>query len=168
MSVDLLISLGSDAFNNHFDVVIPPFQGEGFDPFNIRIQTFPIPSSGSDTYERKYKGQTILLTSPTVTLEKTFTINFSVDEYYIEYKKVKLWKNAVVNTYTGAIGNLATLKVPITVMAKSTSTPDIPTQIWIFEGSRCISIGDISLDRNGTEAIMVDATFAYDRLNDIV
>ena len=164
MNVDVLVSTGQDATQNYFDVLITPFLGADFTAFNIRTQTFNIPGSGSPTYERKYKTQKILLTTAEVELEKTLTLNFIVDEFYNEYKKILRWKNAILNTATGIIGQLNLLKAIITVQAYTAS--EVPIQQWVFEGARPINVGDISFDRNSGEALAVDVTFAFDKLND--
>jgi hypothetical protein len=167
MSTDILVALGSDAFANNFDIIIPPFQGNEFVSLNIRTQTFTIPRSGSETYDRRYKTQRILLTTNQVTLEKTFTINFTVDEFFNEYRKLRNWKNLVMDTKTGIPGPLIALKVPVTVLAYSAGGI-VPTNSWIFEGARCISIGDVSFSRGSADPITVDATFAYDNFDDKV
>lgn len=163
-NVEQLVATGQDATQNYFDIITNPIQGYDFTALNIRTQTFNVPGSGAPTYERKYKSEKILLTTAEIEQEKTLTVNFIIDELYLEYKKVIAWKNAVANVSNGVIGALSTLKTTMTVIAYSSA--EIPVQQWVFEGVRVINVGDVSFDRNSGEALAVDITFAFDRMKD--
>lgn len=169
MSVDVLYSLGDDALQNLFDVIIPPFPGAiNTIDTQFRVQNFTIPTTGVGTYEIHYKTQMIRKPSGKIEDPKEFSFEFRIDKNWIIYNGLKNWKNIVANTRTGVMTPdiIGAIRVPITVIAIDSA--NIPTGgKWVFEGSHILTLGDVPLDYTSGDPIAVTATFNYLALNDL-
>ena len=179
MSIETVFNLGEDAFSNLFDLVIsrvpsavPVPAGFDLEREKPRITNFSVPSSGWESYEIDYKTESFSRVSAKVDLSKEITFDIRVDRNYKMYKFFVNWKNAVLNSYTGAMGTddsmdngLRTSMSVWAIEAGAEGTP-IPGTTWKFEGVICKSVPEISFDYGSSDPITVSITLEFLRMND--
>jgi len=167
--IQKLFSLGDDALQNLFDMSISPIPFIGdMQSTLLRVQGFTIPATGSGTYEVNYKTQKITKPSGKIEAPNEFSVDIRIDKYWAIYKGLVMWKNAVANSYTGAIAEdspLSNNRVPISVWAVDANS--VPTLgAWVFDGCYPSSIGDVAFDYSGGEPLTLSVTFQFLALND--
>lgn len=171
MSVETIYNMGDDALQNLFDMSIGtiPYVND-LTATLVRVQGFTIPATGSGTYEVPYKTQKITKPSGKVETPNEFTFDFRVDRNWAIYKGFVAWKNAVANSYTGAIAPdnfLSNNRVPIDVWAVApTGEPIVGFGKWSFKGCYPSSVGDIGFDYGVGDPIMVTITMQFLGLDD--
>jgi len=125
--ITALLSLGADAMDNTFDVIItlPTAVSEAItkntklseannlkdeaaveNMFALRCSGFEPPKFTLRTYEVRYK--TIGLKKPASRIEgeRVFKIQFRLDSYYSVYRALVAWRSYVMQPATGFAGNL--------------------------------------------------------------
>lgn len=171
MSVEQIRQLGDDALSNLFDMEI------GTIPFIpnlqstvLRVQNFEIPATGANTYEVHYKTQMFTKPAGKVNAPNEFSFEFRVDRNWAIYKGFAAWKNAIANSYSGAIGpdgGETNFRVPISVWAvDGNGLSPGGLGVWRFEGCYITELGSVGFDYTSGDPITVSVTMNYLRLND--
>jgi hypothetical protein len=123
--ISALLSLGADAMDNMFDIVIEPPAGittfenvgagrAGVTAFNdpqfkhditIRANGFSPPKFNAKTYEVKYK--TVTLDRPSTKIEgkREFEIEFRLDANYQAYRFLGAWRSLIMQPSSGFATN---------------------------------------------------------------
>jgi len=173
MSIETIRQLGDDALANLWDMqigtisFIPDVQST-----ILRVQNITIPATGANTYEVPYKTQTFTKVGGKVNAPNEFDFEFRVDRNWLIYKGFVAWKNAVANTYTGAIGQdnaISSFRTPITVWAvDGDGTKPAGLGQWIFEGCYPTNISDLAFTYDNGDPLTVTITMNFLRMNDLI
>jgi len=171
MSVETIYNMGDDALQNLFDISIGtiPYINDLTSTL-VRVQGFTIPASGNSPYTVHYKTQQITKPSGKIEAPNEFTFDFRVDRNWAIYKGFVAWKNAVANSYTGAIAPdniLSNNRVPIDVWAVDPAGSPIPSfGKWSFKSCYPSSVGDIGFDYGVGDPIIVTITMQFLGMDD--
>ncbi len=166
-SIQVLKGLGSDAYLNFFDVIIPPVSGiDGFDGLTFRIQNFPIPATPrASKYEIHLKSMKLEKLGSKIETEHEISFEIRIDRNLLAYDFFKLWKLTGVNQVTGVIDEELIPKVPITV--RSTDYNDASTGgLWIFEDAFPLAIEGFDFSQESDAPVLRNIVLQYSIMND--
>jgi hypothetical protein len=179
MSIESVFNLGEDAFTNLFEMVFTKVPSlvtapTGFDiqKEKLRITNFTVPGSGWESYEIPYITESITRVGSKVEITKEFSIDIRVDRNYNIYKFFWNWKNAVLNSYTGAMGvdnqfndGLRT-SISIWAIQPGPGGTPVPGVKWKFEGVICKNVPDIDFDYDNSDPLSISIDFEFLRMDD--
>jgi hypothetical protein len=173
MSIEKLYNMGDDALTNLFDISIDPISFiDDLASTLVRVQNLTIPATGANVYEVHYKTQMITKPGGKVDAPNEFTFDFRVDRNWLIYKGFVAWKNAVANSYTGAIGPDSVsdnYRVNLTAWAVAPDGSVIPNfERWRFVGCFCQNVGDIGFDYTTGDPLILTVTMGFLALDDTV
>lgn len=169
--IDVLATMGDDALENHYQVVIPAIDllGASVANLNMRILSASIPEKKVDVYDIKKRGRTFSRPSGQIDQDKEVSISFRHDKYFDCYKSLCNWTQYIQNNITGAIasdsgedgsGGSSTFRHNVEIWAISNLTETAtPIAIWTLEGAFPTSVGGIDFSEEGSEALTCDVTF---------
>ena len=164
MSIETLVSLGSDQVTSQYEIIFPNGipGAPGADLLKVTLrqdQTFPWPSREVGTYDIHYQGQKIVKTSVVEQTDKAFTIAFRLDEDWAIFNYFNAWFKKCYDEFYGTADNEANTRVPMVIrelgslkQLKKTAT---------FHGVKMKSIKPSDNDHGGGEAMRVECGFIY-------
>jgi hypothetical protein len=164
--IQKIYDLGDDAFQNLFKVT---FSVEDEIPeLSLRIQDFPIPGSGSNTYEVNYMTQVMTKVGGKVDAPQSLSFNVRLDASWGVYNWLIEKKNLKANPATGKIGAQSdgifnTVVVPVDSEGEPlTGDP----QVWTFYNCWIQNLGDVSFDYASGEPITIPVTMFFLYMSD--
>ncbi|MGD9678161.1 MAG: hypothetical protein AB7V16_07330 [Vulcanibacillus sp.] len=171
--LDILATLGEDALQNHYQMIIPPHPGLGnILNLNSRILSVEIPPRTIGTYTITKRGKT--LTRPSGILEQgnEFSFTYRPDKQYDTYKAIGRWMNLIQDSVTGLMplsdsgplgtGGVSLFRVPITVLALDAN--NVINSTWIFMGCWPTEQSSLSFSEDTGEPLDVTITMQYTTL----
>jgi len=170
--IDTVYNMGDDAFSNLFDISLEPISYiPDVGSTLLRVQNFTIPGTGTDTYEVHHKTQRITKPSGKQNDPKEFSFDIRVDRNWVVYRGLILWKNAVSNQVSGAVGAdnpLSNNRANISVWAVTPTGIPIPgLGSWTFKGCFPQNVGDVSFDYTSGDPITVNVTMGFLVMDDL-
>jgi len=166
-NIQVLKSVGSDAFENLYDITIPPVSGiTGADGINVRIKQIDIPESPSpSTYEVHYKTMKMTKSGSKIAQENELSFTMRVDKNWLAYKFFLEWKKLGFDQYSGVADEDLIPKVPIIVTTYDGSNN--PTGgIWTFEDFYPIAVTNASFNQEGEAPIEVTIRGIFSVMDD--
>lgn len=181
-----LITVGGDALNNLYDVVINLPDSIGADissqQLRVRLKGFTPPETSQKTYTVKYKGATLTRPSSELEIGQTFTLNFRLDSNYNVYKALLKLQSVTSNPAyayaTNALppeSDLATISVyalttPIQDIASSSASSNYTATnsslLFKYYGCWISKINKPQYKQDSSSALEIEATFNYLRFED--
>lgn len=113
---DVILSLGSDALINQWQVLFPKGipGGSHIDAVRLRIdKTFTMPQKQIATYEIDFRGAKLLKTAKKEDTDKTITFSVRVDQPWAVYDDLEAWHNLCYNPVTNTASSDADTRIPI-------------------------------------------------------
>ena len=147
--ITALLSLGADAMDNTFDVMItlPPALAEAItgntnlseannlkddaaieNMLALRCNGFEPPKFTLKTYEVRYKTIGLKKPSSRIDGERVFKIQFRVDAYYSVYRALLAWRSYVMQPSTGFAGNHVDINATGEVQVVALDSPVVQAQ----------------------------------------
>lgn len=170
--------LGLDALSNLFVVYFDGlsnlaggyFSSITDDELMFRIQDFPIPASGVNTYEINWWSQTFERPGGKIDAPRELSLNIRIDQNWKIYTAFMNWKQGIANMYNGNLGdvtnnNTATL-IASPVVSDGTIGDDLTG--FKFEHVWPKNIGEVSFDHSSGDPIVVPITFGFLRIDPTV
>lgn len=169
--IDVLATMGEDALQNHFQIVIPAisFLGTNIAEINMRVLTVDLPSYEIETYEINKRGRKFNRPSGVMSFTPEISFTFRADKYWRCYNSLMTWMQYVQNNQTMAMGSDSgangeggggsTFRTDVEVWSLTNLTDTaIPNNIWIGQGAYPKSIDAISFDESNGEPIECSVT----------
>ena len=114
-----LTSLGADAMDNMYDVILrvpsgaipdwpsdaPKIDTDGGIIITGRLSQFQVPSWKADTYDISYHGVSKKMPKSKINFERQITLDFRLDANYLWYKSWKALANCSASGQTGGVAN---------------------------------------------------------------
>lgn len=177
-NIDTVFNLGEDAFANLFEISFTPPNGivnqVGAGEMQIaRIKGFEIPDTGVETYEVNYKTQSFTRVTAKVDAPNEFTFDIRIDRNYLMYKTFVNWKNSVINTETGQMGEDTSLDSGLRttvsvwpVQANNTGQKNSDAMQWKFIGCICTNVSGISFDHDSGDPLEATITMNFVKMQE--
>lgn len=170
MTIDRVYQMAADALKPLFAVTFDPdfsfFKDLGLsaDELSFRCPNAEPPESGVGTYEIPWQSQKLLMPNGKVDQEKTWTLsNVRIDAGYKVLQAFYNWKNAVTNSVTGTVGNVAagglTSWAHITPLL-SNGEPSVVGH-WGIENLYCTRVSGVAFEQDGSGPVTCTLTFAF-------
>lgn len=167
MSIDTIASLGDDALQNLFEIVIPTFPGAiDVQSTMLRITKLSVPEYSINTYTIDYKTQKMTKPAAKISTPNSFTFSFRVDKYWDVYEGIETWINTIANHETGSmaadglLGVASAIRVPIDIIPVD-ANGEITKTGWTFQGCFPSGLSGISFDQSSTEPFEAQVTMQY-------
>lgn len=168
--LDTIFNSGDDALPYEFQVNLGPIPYlDTITNTMMRVTTVEIPPKVNGSYEYYYKSEKIVKPNGRNETVKEFTMEFRMDKYYLVYKALRLWSDAITNPITGGTtfdskDGTSLIRIPINI---TTGTYDVlgnfvPTlQGWGFTGCWPIEVGGFALDNQGSDPLMCSIRWGF-------
>ena len=160
--------LGRDAFENLYDVIIPPVPGVvGFDEVRFRITSFDVPAVPKPSvYEIPYKTASVQKVGSKFEYDYEFELPIRMDRNWLVDAFFQAWMKLGLNHVTGLIDETLIPKVPVIVMM--TDSNDFPTgKLWTFEDAFPLQRGDVGLSQDGDSPLERSYTFQFSVMEEV-
>lgn len=167
--IDSVYAAGDDALGYEFEISmskIPLLSGDtsAIETISVRTATVNIPSSERGDYTFDYKTRTIKKSNGKVTTANEFDFDFRIDKNWALYKYFLKWSN-IVGSNAGAsgdfsIGGASPIRTDITVKTID-ANGNYTSQVWVFKGCWCSSVGSVSLDNSSGDPLTLTVTMSF-------
>lgn len=158
------LSVADDQMANQFEVVFSGLIGTavaGADTTNLKIRmdrSIDIPEAKAATYDIEYRGMKMPMMSLKEDFDKSFTLNFRLDENWAIYQALRNWYKTAFDFGTGIRGSMSSYSVSATVNAYLGTT--IKKTIT-FENVRIKSMKLETFDHTSSDPSRVECSFIY-------
>lgn len=162
--VGSLVALGDDQHSASYEIIfpngIPGASGADLLAITLRQdQTFSWPSRESATYDVFYQGIKLPKLSVVEGTDKTFTINFRIDQDWNIFTAFNAWFGKSFDELNGTSDTEANTRT--TMIVRELGPLKVPKQIGTFTGVKVKSIKPSDNDMQGTDPMRVEVGFIY-------
>jgi len=162
MAITYTEGLADDQMANQFEVVFIGALPGGGDTNLLKLRmdrAFDIPERSMATYDVEYQGIKIPKLSSKEETDKTFTLNFRLDNNWLIYKALNNWFKNGLNENTGAGGTEASNRISMIFNAYGTGRTVKYTMT--FNSVRIKTIKLESFDMTSSEPSRCECSFIY-------
>lgn len=192
--VNTLISAGADAMTNMFEVhftlptglfgaagtsaVRGASESSAAESFMVRADGFTPPTPSQVTYTNHWKTVSVDRPATKINLDRTFSITFRVDAYYVVYKDLLRWQAKTMQVSDGFASNVLASADLGTVEVKAAESPvtrlsDVDDNVafstetsWKFEDAWIESITPPTYGTSSADPAKVTAKFRFGKYTD--
>lgn len=178
--VSTLISAGADAMNNMFEVDFTLPVSNTADQnarLKVRAEGFTPPTASQTTYPVHWKTVSLDRPATKISLERTFSITFRLDAYYLVYQALLQWHKVTMHASKGFASNDLSGLGEVTVKALDTPVVDVggvdedsdidKTDVtWNFKDVWIESLTPPTYSTSSAEPSKVTAKFRFGQFTD--
>jgi len=178
--VSTLISAGADAMNNMFEVDfnLPVGSTEEQNArLKVRAEGFTPPTASQTTYPVHWKTVSLDRPATKISLERTFSITFRLDAYYLVYQALLQWHKVTMHASKGFASNDLSGLGEVTVKALDAPVVDVDgvdedsdinkTDVtWNFKDVWIESLTPPTYSTSSAEPSKVTAKFRFGQFTD--